>query len=410
MGTHSALAAAASLAAHQTAAGLFNSTVPHPINLLNNGPIQTSHHHLLSPKSTTSNSSTSRDQVHELDLNESNQTVQRHLNQLMQHHHQLHPFLSSNTNLTTTSTPSSTTSASSTTPPSQLAAIHPSSSSFNTATSLTAATNTPNSSTSIHDFHQNSLAALNTPGHLLNRHFSQLSHFHRLGSHYPISLNGQSNLGPTSNQSSLISHLQSNNQLTDHHSTASSTSSNTLTTNSPSNAAAHLYNINQLSQLSHYAQLGFLAAGNSSMLNSLQMNVQQHQQINEQDEKSGLEHNKKKLSESDEETACFTEDECDQEDNMEINVASDDEDCKTETDEKEIKIEKLDNLDKNSKFNKKKVTKKLKIKEEEEINIDENSKESDHKIDELLRNKDERRKIKLKPYKLISSNSIVGSA
>ena len=446
-------AAAAQLVHHST--GLFNPNqltpgqLTHPISLMNGqqSSIQPPHD-LLSPKSTKSNSSTSRDQTHESDLNEStsnqpNQTMQRHLNQLM--HHQLlasngqHPLLSSyssgsNHNLTA-STPSSTTSASSTTPPSQFSTtanslVHPS---FNTSsTSLT--TNTSNSS-ALHDFHQNTstlsaaVAALHSPGHLLNRHFSQLSHLHRLGAHYPISLaaaaGNQAALQP--NHQSLIGHLQSNGQqqLID---TLNSTPVTGLTSSSTSAAltnttpSTNLYSINQLSQLSHYAQLGFLGC-NSAALNSLQLNSsnQQLHQTEQQHDRSEQE-SKKRLSNGSDEEACFTDDEdCDQDD-MEINVASDDEDLKADTSETdECKTEKFD---KNSKSNRnKKVNKRLKTKpddskskDDEEVNVDEDeNKESDEnncsKIDELLRNsKDERRKIKLKPYKLISSNSIVGSA
>ena len=418
----------------------------------------------MSPKSTTSNNSTAKE--HDSDLNEStnqpNQTMQRHLNQLM--HHQLlsastnqqHALLSSsstsNLATTTSNTPSST--ASSITPPVANNLLH--SSSFNT-TNLTNTTTIPNSSSSLHDFHAHSssltaaaaLASLQaSPGHLLNRHFNQLNHLHRLGAHYPISLANQSNNLQTVNQS-LIGHLQSNGQsLIDSTSNLTSSSSPiTITTNSPStNSAHHLYNINQLSQLSHYAQLGFLG-NNSSMLNSLQLVNQQKQlQFNEQqgvkneqqeDKNKRLATRDTSLNGSDEET-CFTEDEdyAREDENMEINVASDDEDVRIKTEnclnknyQNEIVVdEKASNnkADKSMKLDKsklgssgkKKMTKKLKVKDElrvdEELNVDEDDKESDEnhcsKIDELLRNKDERRKIKLKPYKLISSNSILGSA
>lgn len=454
LGAHNALAAAASLA-HQTAANLFNPTaVPHPINLLSNGQTAIPHH-LLSPKSTASNSSASRDQAHETDLNQlessnqsNSQTMQRHLNQLMHHqllsnsqHHSLLTGASSNLT-TTTSTPSSTTSAPSTTPPSgqfstaNSLAHH---SSFNApATSLESST--PNVA-SLHDFHSHqnpsinaALAALNAPGHLLNRHFSQLSHLHRLGAHYPMPTlaNGQAPGLPAGNQSLIGHHLQSNGQLIDSTTSPSLTAGSAVNcgvTTSPSTTnPAHLYSLNQLSQLSHYAQLGFL--GGNPMLQSLQMAGQRPK-----DERNELESDKKttkltNLNGSDEE-ACFTEDENGEAgENMEINVASDDEDCKTESsfnnevDEKDAKIERSDRSERSGRF-RKRSTKKLKtadgsdrkVKEEEDINIDENSKESlldensCSKIDELLRSKEERRKIKLKPYKLISStNSIVGSA
>lgn len=452
LGAHNALAAAASLA-HQTAANLFNPTaVPHPINLLSNGQTAIPHH-LLSPKSTASNSSASRDQPHETDLNQlaeassqanQQQTMQRHLNQLMHHqllsnsqHHGLLTGASANLT-TTTSTPSSTTSAPSTTPPSQFSTANSLAhhSSFNApATSLESST--PNAA-SLHDFHSHpnpsinaALAALNAPGHLLNRHFSQLSHLHRLGAHYPMPTltNGQTPGLPVGNQSLIGHHLQSNGQLIDSTTSPSLTSANGAVTTSPSTTGAnpaHLYSLNQLSQLSHYAQLGFL--GGNPMLQSLQMAGQRPK-----DERNEPENDKKttkltNLSGSDEE-ACFTEDENGEAaENMEINVASDDEDCKTESsfnneDEKDAKVERSERSERSGRF-RKGSAKKLKtadgdrkVKEEKEINIDENSKESlsdensCSKIDELLRSKEERRKIKLKPYKLISSsNSIVGSA
>lgn len=441
LGAHNALAAAASLA-HQTAASLFNSTaVPHPINLLNNG--QTMPHHLLSPKSTASNSSASHDQSHETELNQlesSNQpqSIQRHMNQLMHHqllsnsqHHSLLSAAPSNLT-TTTSTPSSTTSAPSTSPPGQFGSTANSlahHSSFNvSATGLEAST--PNSS-SLHDFHSHpnpinaALAALNAPGHLLNRHFSQLNHLHRLGAHYqmPALSNGQPGL-PTGNQS-LIGHLQSNGQLIDSTTSSGLTPNSATVTISPSATnPAHLYSLNQLSQLSHYAQLGLL--GTNPMLQSLQMGGQQKGNEPESDKKL----TKLTNTNGSDEEACFTEDENgEQGENMEINVASDDEDCKTENsfsnepDEKDVKIER-DRSERNARLRKKGAkklktadTNERKVKEEEDINIDENSKESlleetpCSKIDELLRSKEERRKIKLKPYKLISStNSIVGSA
>lgn len=237
---------------------------------------------------------------------------------------------------------------------------------------------------------------------------------------------------PTGNQSLIGHHLQSNGQLIDSTTSSgltASTANCAVTTSPPSSTnPAHLYSLNQLSQLSHYAQLGFL--GGNPMLQNLQMGGQQPKAERNEPESDKKTTKLTNTNGSDEE-ACFTEDEnCEQTENMEINVASDDEDCKTENsfgnepDEKDVKIERSDRSERSGRL-RKKGAKKLKtadsadrkVKEEEDINIDENSKESlleetpCSRIDELLRSKEERRKIKLKPYKLISStNSIVGSA